>query len=456
MAADRFLRRLGLRLRVTVVAVLTVGIALVVGAVLLVGLLRGRLDTAATTAATLRARDVGALAEAGAIPRQLALPGEESAFVQVIDKAGTVIASTENIDGEPAITTRRPSGTTPLPMTITVAPLDQQDSMRVVALNATTSAGVVTVYAGESLENAHDTTSAIVTVLIVGLPLLVLIVAGVTWWAVGRTLRPVRRITRTMAAITASDLHRRVDVPPARDEIGQLALTVNETLGRLDTSVEQQRRFVADASHELRGPLAALRADLEISVTHPERTTWNDVARDTLSDVERLQHLTEDLLLLARLDSPQERAHQPVDLAEIVTESTRAIQRDDIEVNLVGVDGRAMVDGDPEQFHRMVRNLMHNAEEHAEHRVTVTVTNGASTVRLQIADDGPGIPVDQRRTVFERFVRLDTARTRDTGGTGLGLAIVNDVVTSHGGSITVTDSDPHGATFTIELPARSE
>ena len=453
MAADRLFRRLGLRLRVTVVAVLTVGIALVVGAVLLVGLLRGRLDTAATTAATLRARDVAALAEAGAVPRQLALPGEESAFVQVIDTSGAVIASTENIDGEPAITTRRPSGTGPLPMTITVAPLDQQDGMRVVALNATTSAGVVTVYAGESLENPHDTTSAIVTVLVVGLPLLVMIVAAVTWWAVGRTLRPVRRITRTMAAITASDLHRRVDVPPARDEIGQLALTVNETLGRLDTSVEQQRRFVADASHELRGPLAALRADLEISVTHPERTTWNDVARDTLSDVERLQHLTEDLLLLARLDSPQERSHQPVDLAEIVTESTRAIQRDDIELKLV-IDGPAMVDGDPEQFHRMVRNLVHNAEEHADQRITVSVTRGPSTVRLQIADDGPGIPVDQRRTVFERFVRLDTARTRDTGGTGLGLAIVNDVVISHGGSITVTDSDPHGATFTIELPAR--
>lgn len=455
MAADRLFRRLGLRLRVTVVAVLTVGIALVVGAVLLVGLLRGRLDTAATTAATLRARDVAALAEAGAIPRQLALPGEESAFVQVIDKSGAVIASTENIDGEPAITTRRPSGTAPLTLTIRVAPLDQHDGMRVVALNATTAAGVVTVYAGESLENAHDTTSAIVTVLIVGLPLLVLIVAAVTWWAVGRTLRPVRRITRTMAAITASDLHRRVDVPPARDEIGQLALTVNETLGRLDTSVEQQRRFVADASHELRGPLAALRADLEISVTHPERTTWNDVARDTLSDVERLQHLTEDLLLLARLDSRQERSHQPVDLAAIVTESTRAIQRDDIELKLV-VDGPAIVDGDPEQLHRMVRNLMHNAEEHADQRITVSATRGPSTVRLQVADDGPGIPVDQRGTVFERFVRLDTARTRDTGGTGLGLAIVNDVVISHGGSITVTDSDPHGATFTIELPARSD
>jgi len=453
MAADRVRRRVGLRLRVTAVAVLTVGIALAISAVLLVGLVRSRLDTGATTAATLRARDVAALAEAGALPRTLALPGEESAFVQVVDETGAVIASTGNIDGEPAVSSVKPSGTMPLVLTIPIDPLDQADAMRVIALNTTTDAGVVTVYTGESLQNADDTTAAVITVLAVGLPLLVVIVAAVTWWAVGRTLRPVRRITRTMADITASDLHRRVPLPDTRDEIGELAVTVNETLARLDSSVEQQRRFVADASHELRGPLAALRADLEISVTHPERTAWHDVARDTLSDVERLQHLTEDLLLLARLDSHQKRPHQQVDLAEIAAEAAGGIRRNDVDVNVLGADSSAIVDGDPEQLHRMMRNLVHNAEEHAEHRITITLTKQAATVQLQVADDGPGVPAEVRDIVFERFVRVDTARTRDTGGTGLGLAIVADVVASHHGSITVTDSDPHGATFTVELPA---
>lgn len=454
MAADRLRSRVGLRLRVTAVAMLTVSVALAVSAVLLVGLVRNRLDTAATTAATLRARDIAALANADTLPPTLALPGEESAFVQVVDEAGKVIASTGNIDGEPAISTVRPAGTRPLVLTITVAPLDQADTMRVVALNAPTAVGMLTVYTGESLENADDTTSAIITVLAVGLPPLVLIVAAVTWWAVGRTLRPVRRITRTMADITASDLHRRVPVPETRDEIGQLAVTVNDTLTRLDASVEQQRRFVADASHELRGPLAALRADLEISVTHPDQTVWHDVARDTLSDVERLQHLTEELLLLARLDSDQARPHEPVDLATVLTETARLTHRDDLELDVLGADEPAIVDGDPEQLHRMVRNLVHNAAEHAEHRITITLTKQAATVRLQIADDGRGIPAEFRSVVFERFVRLDTARTRDTGGTGLGLAIVADVVASHRGSITVTDSNPHGATFTIELPVR--
>ena len=452
MAADRFRRRLGLRLRVTAVAVLTVGIALSVSAVLLVGLVRSRLDTAATTAATLRARDVAALANAGSLPAELALPGEESAFVQVVDDSGEVIASTGNIEGEPAISTVKPSGMTALVLTITIAPLDQADAMRVVALNTTTSAGTVTVYTGESLENADDTTAAVITVLAIGLPLLVFVVAAVTWWAVGRTLRPVRRITRTMADITASDLHRRVPVPATRDEIGELAVTVNETLARLDTSVEQQRRFVADASHELRGPLAALRADLEISVTHPDRTIWHDVARDTLSDVERLQHLTEDLLLLARLDSHQQRPHQHVDLARLVTQAIRRIRRDDVEVNVIGTETPVIVDGDPEQLHRMIRNLVYNAEEHAEGHITVTITKAGTTVQLHVTDDGTGVPPELRAVVFERFVRVDTARTRDTGGTGLGLAIVADVLARHHGSITVTDNQPHGAIFTVELP----
>ncbi len=455
MAADRRRRRVGLRLRVTAVAVLTVGIALAASAVLLVGLVRSRLDTAATTAATLRARDVAALTEAGTLPATLALPGEESAFVQVVDTSGAVIASSGNIDGEPAVSTVRPSGPAPLTLTIPIDALDQADAMRVIALNTTTGEGTVTVYAGESLENADDTTAAVITVLAVGLPLLVIVVAAVTWWAVGRTLRPVRRITRTMADITASDLHRRVPVPDTRDEIGELAITVNETLARLDTSVERQRRFVADASHELRGPLAALRADLEISVTHPERTAWPEVARDTLSDVQRLQHLTEDLLLLARLDSHQQRSHQPVDLADIVAEAASGIRRDDVQVTMLGTTVPVILEGDPEQLHRMVRNLVHNAEEHAEHRITVSLTEPGASVRLQIADDGPGVPTEFRSVVFERFVRVDTARTRDTGGTGgtgLGLAIVADVVAGHHGSIAVTDGEPHGATFTVELP----
>ncbi|MGD9794122.1 MAG: sensor histidine kinase [Acidimicrobiia bacterium] len=336
---------------------------------------------------------------------------------------------------------------------MTVGPLDDAVAMRVIALNAETASGIVTVYAGESLATKDETTRAIITVLIVGLPLLLAIVGLVTWWSVARTLRPVRRITQAMSEITANDLHRRVPVPARVDEIGQLATTVNETLARLDTAVDRQRRFVADASHELRGPLAALRADLEISVAHPERTSWPIVAHDTLNDVERLEHLTDDLLTLARLDSNHHRPHQLVDLAAITTTATRLTNRPELTITTTGLDRPAVVRGDPDQLQRMVRNLVHNAEQHAHEHITIIMTNGQSTVRLAIADDGPGIPAGQHTTVFERFVRLDTARTRDMGGTGLGLAIVADVVAHHRGTITISETTPHGATFTVELPS---
>jgi signal transduction histidine kinase len=451
MAVDGRLARVGIRLRIAVLAALAVGVALTVGALFLVGLLRSRLDSAATTAAGLRATDIAALASSDALPQTLALPGEESAFVQVIDADGRVVTSSENIEGEPAVIDRRPEGADELTFSAVVRPFHERDRMRIVALNARTSDGVVTVYAGESLERADETTSAISTVLIGGLPFLVILVGFVTWWAVGRTLRSVGAITAAMSEITATDLHRRVPEPRSRDEIGQLARTVNHTLERLDTAVDTQRRFVADASHELRGPLASLRADLEISVTHPGRTQWQIVARDTLTDVERLQHLTDDLLLLARMDARQTRHHEHVDLAAIVVDVAGRVRDEHVAVEVSGAEHSVVVGGDRDQLHRMVRNLVHNAHNHAASRVSVAISTTPSGVILTIGDDGPGIPVDQRRRVFERFVRLDDARTRDAGGTGLGLAIVHDIVSGHHGRIEIGQSDLGGAEFVIRL-----
>ena len=382
------------------------------------------------------------------------MPGEgESAFVQVVDDEGRVIASTENIDGVPAISTRLPESDDQLVMSITVPRLDDAESVRVVAVNATTGIGTVTVDAGENLDGAEAITGTISGVLAIGLPILLAVVAAVTWWSVGRTLKPVRDITATLADITPTDLHQRVQAPPTRDEIGQLARTVNDTLTRLEGAVDEQRRLVADASHELRGPIAALRADLEISIDHPEHTPWRDVARDVLGDVDRLQHLAEDLLLLARLDADTQRAHRPVDLAAIAAGSVLDVRRSDITVISTGVGTPAPVSGDRDQLTRMVRNLVHNAEQHAPTRITIDVTARHDGTRLRVADDGPGIPASQREHVFERFVRLDTARTRDSGGTGLGLAIVRDVVTTHNGTVTITDSAPHGTIVTVHLPA---
>lgn len=453
MLYNSALRRVGIRAQIVAIAAIAVGIALTFGAVVFVGLLQSRLDGAATTAATLRARDVATLISSEALPRHLALPGEESALVQVVDGVGTVVAATANIDGEPAVTMKRPVGDEMLKLTIAIHPLDNVNKMRIISINANSKDGEVTVYAGESLKGARETITVIIVTLAIGLILLVALVAGVTWWAVGRIFRPVRTITRIMAEVTASDLDRRVPTPDTRDEIGQLANTVNDTLSRLRTSAEQQRRFIADASHELRGPLAALRADLEISVSHPEQTNWQNVARDSLGDVERLQHLTDDLLLLARLDTDHDHPHIPINLGRIVADALLAIRRQDLSVIATGLDEPIIVDGDGDQLHRMVRNLIENAEEHAETCLDIAIELSANIVRLTVTDDGPGIPQEHQWRVFERFVRLDTARTRDTGGTGLGLAIVHDVVTSHHGTINISSVIPHGTRITVELSA---
>lgn len=446
--------RFGVRARITVFATVIVGTALVVGAILLTGLLRNRLDDTATTAAALRARDIAGLAASGGLPPTLALPGEESAVVQVLSASGTVIASSENIQGEAAITTRRPSAGSELITTIVVTAIDAADPMRVVAVSADTPEGPVTVYAAESLERSEETVQSIVGVLTVTIPAILALVAALTWWAVGRTLRPVREITSTLAEITATDLHRRVPAASTGDAIGTLADTVNDTLARLETAVERQRRFIADASHELRGPLAALRGDLEVSISHPERTEWTIVATDTLSDVDRLQHLTEDLLTLARLGATASSLlTNEVDLVELVHDERRRLTtRPELSINITDPHIAVVVTGSPNHLRRVIRNLLDNAVHHAAAQIDIHVETLPSQARLRIADDGPGIPDSDKRRVIEPFVRLDEARTRDHGGTGLGLAIVDEIVRAHHGTMHLADNRPTGLVVTIDIP----
>lgn len=453
MAGERR-RKLGVRVRLTGFATLIVAVALVTGALLLTNLLRGRLDEASTTAALLRARDVAGLAAGGNLPPVLSLPGQESAVVQVVDPTGAVLAASENIDGEPPVSARRPLRGQELVYDAAVDALDSHESMRLVAVAADTATGPVTVYAAESLDRAAETVSAIVALLAAAIPTLVVLVASLTWWAVGRTLRPVRTITSTLAEITATDLHRRVPDPDTNDDIGRLATTVNDTLQRLDTAVERQRRFVADASHELRGPLAALRADLEVSTTHPERTDWHSVAAGTLGDVARLQQLTDDLLVLARFGTERTAVPQtPVDLSELVLDEGNRLHRNGIAVAVDVPREGAVVHGSAPQLRRMVRNLFHNAEQHAATRVDIGLRSRQGRALLTIADDGPGIAPEDRARVLEPFVRVDSARTRDTGGTGLGLAIVREIVAAHHGVLTFEDNAPTGVIVKVGLPA---
>ncbi|MFB7666386.1 sensor histidine kinase [Kitasatospora sp. NPDC056138] len=291
-------------------------------------------------------------------------------------------------------------------------------------------------------------------VLYSGIPAAVLLVALIVWATTSRALRPVEAIQQRLRAITARDLSLRVPVPPSRDEIARLAATTNDTLERLEQAVEQQRRFTADASHELRTPLAALRADLEVALHYPDHTNWPSVIRDTLDDAERLQQLTEDLLLLAGLDNHTPLPAHRVELSTLARDAAAQARRHapaSIRVDCRTGDGIA-VRGDARQLERLLRNLLDNAVRHAHSNVTVTVTSLVTTVVLKVRDDGTGVPPEHRERIFERFARLDSSRTRDAGGTGLGLAIAREIVHHHGGTLRLDGTTSTGACFIAEVP----
>ncbi|MFC5724558.1 ATP-binding protein [Streptomyces gamaensis] len=292
--------------------------------------------------------------------------------------------------------------------------------------------------------------------LLAGVPLIALLVAATAYVAIRHALRPVDAIRSELAEISEHQLTRRVPVPPAKDEIQRLAITTNTTLDRLEHSTEQQRRFVADAAHELRSPLTALRTRLEISLAHPEHTDWPRTTSESLTATRRLHALTEDLLFLTR-----PHAHQPpaalVDLAGTARELTDELRlRHPYGPYLIPhLPPTAPVRGNPLQLHRLLRNLLDNALRHARTTVTVTVTvdQTGTTTCLRVHNDGSPIPPADRERIFQRFTRLDEARDRDTGGSGLGLAIARDIATRHHGTLETLAPGPQGgATFLLRLP----
>ncbi|MGF6945173.1 sensor histidine kinase [Streptomyces auratus] len=316
---------------------------------------------------------------------------------------------------------------------------------RFAAVEAKDSRGAeATVRAGAALAPEEDVVASVRDAMLIGLPLLLVVVAGVTWLVTRRALRPVEGIRGEMAAITAStDLSRRVPVPSSRDEIGRLARTTNETLAALELSVERQRRFVADASHELRSPIASLRTQLEVAVAHPELLDVPGAVVDTV----RLQRLAADLLLLARLDAGERPTDTRVELAAMVREETSQRVADRVPVQIGELAG-GEVAGSRSQLARVLGNLLDNAQRHAAGSVRVAVAREGEEVALRVEDDGPGVPEGERERIFERFVRLDDARARDDGGAGLGLAIARDVAVRHGGSLAVRT----GSVFELRLP----
>ncbi|MER6187954.1 HAMP domain-containing sensor histidine kinase [Streptomyces sp. NPDC001652] len=303
----------------------------------------------------------------------------------------------------------------------------------------------------DTAEEIVSTTDALL--LRAGLVGLVLI-AAIAYVTVRIALRPVEAIRVLTASVTASDPRERVTVPATTGhEITALATTINSTLQRLDDAAAQQRRFVADAAHELRSPLTTLLASLEVALAYPERTDWPAAATTAARQTRRLQALAEDLLLLARLDTRTPvTSSETVDLTALASRLTEQYPLTERPLALTcDSTTPAHAHGNPGAYERLLRNLIDNAARHAAHRIQITIRNQDAWVVLTVHDDGPGVPAEDAERIFERFVRLDDARSRDQGGTGLGLAIARDLAHRHQGTLILTPRTL-GACFQLRLP----
>ena len=288
------------------------------------------------------------------------------------------------------------------------------------------------------------------TLVWLAVPVLTVGAAVLAWLLTGRALKPVHDITSQVGEISGGSLHERVPEPATGDEIAELAMTMNAMLDRLQVDDQRLRQFVSDASHELRSPVAVLRSEAEVAAREPGRTTVDELAEGVLEETTRLQRIVEDLLVLARGEERQGGGRGEVDVDDIVL--TEAARRRRLPVFTTGVSaGRVL--GTTDGVARVVTHLLDNAARHGTTQVTVAVNTDGRTVTLAVDDDGPGIDAADRTRVFERFARLDDARTRDQGGAGLGLAVVAETVRGMRGSVVVEDSPLGGARLVVRWPS---
>lgn len=429
---------LSLRLRVTLVAGLAVATGLAAAATLLVLSLQAGLVSGLDDAAQSRAATAAGAVERGDLSASVSTVGVDS-LVQILASDGTVVASS------PGLAVDRPLVVLPVGAGVRQqadASIAERDAR---VLTQTVSGGRVVVVVSP-LADVQESTAQLIRRLLTGAPVLLALICAAVWALVGYTLRTVERLREQVARLSVTGPADRVGLPAARDEIRQLAVTMNDLLDRLQAAAAAQRRFVADAAHELRSPLSALRTRLEVS----ERA-GNRVAPVLIQDAERLGQLIDDLLALARLDeSPRLVRPVPVDLDDIVLTEVSRLRGGAVVLDTRGV-APALLYGDPDLLRRIVGNLLSNAVRHAAHRVRISVSTSDGQVELVVADDGPGIPAAERERVFRRFHRLDDARARDGGGSGLGLAIVRDAARAHRGTVTIQDDRP-GAVLTVWLP----
>jgi len=384
----------------------------------------------------------------------------QGALVRLLDAHGTLLGETPAFRAlrVPAASVTQPLQGFPWQGTV-LSTSDQEVRLYSRRLSAQ-GQSVAVIQVGESLSTLHTLLHQLVAALFVMGFLVLLACAAGSYWLAARSFAPIQRLAETARKIKAGDLHQRVPVPPVRDEVQYLAMTLNEMLDSLDQSFSRQRRFVADASHELRTPVAVIRNKADVALLQPRnQDEYCKVLRDIHAETKRLSHLISDLLALARGDEGQARFEREAVRLDWLVESVTAnaeglAQEHGIQLSLQAPQPVTMI-GDEARLIQVIMNLLDNAIRYTNFggQVRVSLTAISSEARLAVHDTGIGIAPEHLPHIFERFYRADPARRR-TGGSssGLGLAIVEWIVRAHGGAVVVESEVGRGSCFTITLP----
>jgi two-component system, OmpR family, sensor kinase len=315
------------------------------------------------------------------------------------------------------------------------------------------------VQVGTSMESVGETLQRFLVLLVVAIPIALAVSLAGGWFLAGRALRPVDKITLAAQRIAAGDLSQRLSMPAAHDEIGRLAATFNNMIGRLDTSFRQIRQFTSDASHELRTPLTVMKGETDLVLRRPRLLDdYKSVLESNLEEIDRMTRIVDELLFLSRADMGEVRVESlPVAMESLVEDIHRQAkllaQDRHIEV-LLGTVMPVVVQGDDLRLRELLLNLVENAMKysHPDGKVEIALLNDGREARLSVTDQGIGIAPADHKKIFQRFFRTDVARSHTKKGTGLGLAICSWIAELHKGRVEVKSDLGQGSTFTVVLP----
>ncbi len=446
-----------IHVRVTLATALVVAVTLATGGAALVILLHQLLVAGIDSAQMARAHDLSGQAQSGALTGTIPGTTGDTSLVQIVSSNGAVVASTSNVAGESAILAAPPSSRAAVALTIAESPLDTGSNYRLVASPVNLPSGPGWIYVASSLGQIDAAVNQLRTLFLIALPVVVVIISVIAWFAVRLSLRPVETIRRRAAAITAADLSQRVPIPAGGDEISLLATTMNDMLGRIERAARRQRQFVGDASHELRSPLAALQIQLDVALSEVDSGEVRTELTAAREQVARMTMLIDDLLFLASSTEPTPMVlPAEVDLDELVFAEADRLR----ELGGPTVSAKVLrairVRGSSRDLARMLRNLGDNAHDHAGSAIEISLNATNTTAEIVVRDDGSGIEEADRERIFARFSRLDDSRVRDTrgGGSGLGLSIARQIAESAYGTIRVRDpaDGGPGIEFVVRLP----